>query len=108
MLGRAVEQSLARQGDHLGRERGKLVDRDDAFDLGKQTLDQTKVAAGDASDRIHSPDGGKRPSFGTDEMAECSDEQWQSPRLPNIRGQHTASATRASAAGPVVTIRMLG
>ena len=45
MLGRAVDQSLARQGDYLGRDRGQLVDRDDAFDLGKQTLDQTKVAA---------------------------------------------------------------
>ena len=56
MLGRAVDQSLSRQGDHLGRDRRKLVDRDDAFDLGKQTLDQTKVAAGDASDRID--DGG--------------------------------------------------
>jgi hypothetical protein len=55
-LGWAVDQSLARQSDHLGRNRGKLVDRDDAFDLGKQTLDQPKVAAGDASDRID--DGG--------------------------------------------------
>ena len=56
MLRRAVDQSLARQGDYLGRDRGQLVDRDDAFDLGKQTPDQTKVAAGDASDRID--DGG--------------------------------------------------
>src|SRR6266568_2752960 len=52
MLGRAVDQSLARQGDNLGRDGWEVVDRQDAFDLRKQTLDQTKVAACDASDRI--------------------------------------------------------
>jgi hypothetical protein len=45
MLGRAVDQSLARQGDHLGRDGWEVVDRQDAFYLRKQTLDQTKVAA---------------------------------------------------------------
>jgi hypothetical protein len=56
MLGRAVDQSLACQGDHLGRDRGKVVDRDDAVDLGKQTLDQTKVATCYAGNRTD--DGG--------------------------------------------------
>jgi hypothetical protein len=35
-----------------------------------------------------SPDGVKRSSFGGDEKVNRSDEQWQSPRLPNLRGQH--------------------
>src|SRR5438132_7725217 len=51
-LGWPVDQSLARQGDYLGRDSRKVVDGDDAFDLGKQTLDQTEVTACDASDRI--------------------------------------------------------
>ena len=49
---RPVDESLARQGDHLGRDSGKIVDRHDAFDLGKQPLDQTKVATRDARDRV--------------------------------------------------------
>ena len=52
MLGRAVDQSLARQGDNLGCDSWEVVDRQDAFDLRKQTLDHTKVATSYASDRI--------------------------------------------------------
>ena len=48
----SVDESLARQGDHLGRDSGQVVYRHDAFDLRKQTLDETKVATRDASDRI--------------------------------------------------------
>ena len=36
----------------------------------------------------NSPDGVKRSSFGGDEKVHRSDEQWQSPRLPNLRGQY--------------------
>jgi hypothetical protein len=35
----------------------------------------------------NSPDGVKRSSFGGDEKVHRSDEQWQSPRLANLRGQ---------------------
>ena len=35
MLRWPIDQSLARQGDYLGRDGRKVVDGDDAFDLAK-------------------------------------------------------------------------
>jgi len=51
-LGRPVDQTLACQGDHLGGDGRQLVDQDDTFDLGKQTLDQAKVATRDSRDCV--------------------------------------------------------
>ena len=36
----------------------------------------------------NSPDGVKRSSLGGGQKVHRSDEQWQSPRLPNLRGQY--------------------
>jgi hypothetical protein len=52
LLACAFDQPLTRQSDNLGRDRGQAVDRDDALDLRKESLDQTKVAARDARNRV--------------------------------------------------------
>ncbi len=48
----ADDQTLARGVDHRGRNRVQVVDGQYAFDLSEQALDEPKVAAGHARDRV--------------------------------------------------------
>jgi hypothetical protein len=52
LLARPFDQSLTRQGDDVGRDRGEVVHGDDAFDLSEKALDQAKVVAGNARNRV--------------------------------------------------------
>src|SRR5438046_433554 len=49
---RSDDQALLGCQDDLSRQRAHVVDLRDAFDLGEQPLDKTKVAASDASDGV--------------------------------------------------------